>query len=270
METNKPVEQSGDNPYRSPIFRRVSGPHIVGKNLEHTGLVMEWWQGPHLCHVDVLHHCPLKEKGTNYSHEAVFPAERIATAVEAASFSVVEVNGKKYLPLDALLTALFQSGKANRPFMEVIREFPHPIQDLSKWHSAPQRGNLIDQLEDEGFELYLCDAAVKAQGKFIQQIFWLANAKCPVHAAEIAADWGNWFRESETLAVAPVDEAGILRIPWPRRAGRSMINLLLATATAPWVPRPSPEAVADAWVGQADGRENYFFKKRAAWNPDTG
>jgi hypothetical protein len=29
--------------------------------------------------------------------------------------------------------------------MEVIREFPHPIQDLSKWHSAPQRGNLIDQ-----------------------------------------------------------------------------------------------------------------------------
>jgi hypothetical protein len=106
---------------------------------------MEWWQGPHLCHADVLHHCPPQEKGTNYYHEAVFPAERIATDVEAASFSVVEVNGKKYLPLDALLAALFQSGKANRPFMEVIREFPHPIQDLSKWHSAPQRGNLIDQ-----------------------------------------------------------------------------------------------------------------------------
>lgn len=208
METNKPVEPSGDNPYRSPIFRRVSGPHIVGKNLEHTGLVMEWWQGPHLCHADVLHHCPPKEKGTNYYHEAVFPAERIATAVEAASFSVVEVNGKKYLPLDALLAALFQSGKANRPFMEVIREFPHPIQDLSKWHSAPQRGNLIDQLEDEGFELYLCDAAVKAQGKFIQQIFWWANAKCPVHAAEILVGFepkfnAEWVITTDEPNLAP-------------------------------------------------------------------
>ncbi len=81
-----------------------------------------------------------------------------------------------------------------------------------------------------------------------------------IRTTALAADWGNWFRESETLAVAPVDEAGILRIPWPRGAGRSMINLLLATATAPWVPRPSPEAVADAWGGQADGREDYFFK----------
>ncbi len=208
METNKPVEQSGDNPCRSPIFRRVSGPHIVGKNLEHTGLVMEWWQGPNLCHVDVLHHCPPKEKDTNYYHEAVFPAERIATTVEAAAFSVVEVNGKQYLPLDALLIALFQSGKANRPFMDVIREFPHPIQDLTKWHSAPQRGNLIDQLEDEGFELYLCDAAVKAQGKFIQQIFWWANAKCPVHAAEILVGFepqlnAEWVITTDEPNLAP-------------------------------------------------------------------
>jgi hypothetical protein len=186
MEPNKHVENARDNPYRSPIFRRVSEPHIVGKNLEHTGIVMEWWDGQKLCFAEVLHHCPPKEKGANYYHGAVFPADRLATAVEAMAFTVAEVDGKKYLPLDVLLLAIFQSGKANRPFMDVIREFPYPTQELSKWHPAPQRGNIIDQMEDEGFELYLCDAAVKAGGKYIQQIFWWAHPKSPVHAAEIA------------------------------------------------------------------------------------
>lgn len=174
-----------DNPYRSPIFRRVSDPHIVGKDLTHTGLIMEWWQEQNLRFVDVLHFCPPKENGTSFYHQAVFPAEQIATAIEASAFSVVEMDGEKYLPLDVLLAAIFASGKANRPFMEVIREFPFPAQELSKWHTAPQRGNLIGQLENEGFELYLCDAAVKGGNKFIQQIMWWANAKCPIHAAEM-------------------------------------------------------------------------------------
>jgi len=182
--TKSSVDATG-NPYRSPIFRRVSEPHVVGKNLTHTGLVMEWWQEQRLHFVDVLHYCPPKEKSTNYYHQAVFPADQIALAVEVAAFALVEVSGKKYLPVDVLLVAMFVSGNANRPFMEVMREFPHPTQELTKWHTAPQRGNLIDQLEDEGFELYLCDAATKSGKRYVQQIMWWANTKCPIHAAEI-------------------------------------------------------------------------------------
>ena len=198
MEPNKHVE-NGDNPYRSPIFRRVSAPYGAGKNLTHTGLVMEWWQPQRLRFVDVLQYCPPKEKGTSHYHQAVFPAVQLATTVEVAEFSLVELQGEKYLPLDVLLAAMFASGKANRPFMEVIREFPHPIQELSKWHPAPQRGNLIDQLEDEGFELYICDAAVKAGEKYLQQIMWWANAKCPLHAAEILVGFEPELKAEWTL-----------------------------------------------------------------------
>ncbi|MGO8677636.1 MAG: hypothetical protein ACLQVX_17400, partial [Limisphaerales bacterium] len=59
-----------------------------------------------------------------------------------------------------------------------------------------------------GFELYLCDAAVKAQGKFIQQIFWWANAKCPVHAAEILVGFepqlnAEWVITTDEPNLAP-------------------------------------------------------------------
>jgi hypothetical protein len=74
---------------------------------------------------------------------------------------------------------------------------------------------------------------------------------------DLAADWMKWFHENKTRPVPPVDEAGVLRIPWPQEAQDSDIDLMLATSTRPEPQRPTPQQIADAWIAQ--GGEDYFF-----------
>jgi hypothetical protein len=185
MDPNKNVDNTGNNPYRTPIFRRISAPYSAGKDLTHTGLVMEWWKQQRLGFVDIYHHTPPKVAGICSLRQSVFRADQFTIAVEAPAYSVVDADGKKYLPLDTLFVALFESGLANRRLLEAVKEFPHPEQELSKWQPSPQRGNLVEELEDLGFELYTCDAVLKHRGRHVLQIMWWANPKCPIHAAEI-------------------------------------------------------------------------------------
>jgi len=76
-------------------------------------------------------------------------------------------------------------------------------------------------------------------------------------AKGLGAEWANWFGKSKTQPVAPVDETGVLRIPWPPGARESDIEIILATSTAPERPRATAQKMADAWI--AMGGEDYFF-----------
>lgn len=74
--------------------------------------------------------------------------------------------------------------------------------------------------------------------------------------------WCQVFRERESSAVSPVDDRGVLRIPWPVNASGAAANFdfLLATATRRECSRPTVEAISDAWIQQTAGHECYFFE----------
>jgi hypothetical protein len=74
-------------------------------------------------------------------------------------------------------------------------------------------------------------------------------------ATRWAREWVSRNRRTKVrLREARVVD-GILDIPWPQ--GADDVDLLLATATRPTKPMPTPEGVADAWIKNGD--ECYFF-----------
>ena len=80
--------------------------------------------------------------------------------------------------------------------------------------------------------------------------------------ADWLATWRNHFR-SKASAIPPVDDQGILRIPWPvtTAEGRpAEVGAVLATATKAEAKRPTATEIADAWIDQRYGHERYFFE----------
>lgn len=77
-----------------------------------------------------------------------------------------------------------------------------------------------------------------------------------------SAAWAEHFH-SKTSPVSPVDDRGILHIPWPLTASEARrvdVDVVLATATKAEDQRPSAADIADAWLGQHNGHERYFFE----------
>ena len=81
-----------------------------------------------------------------------------------------------------------------------------------------------------------------------------------LHNPELVASWSRHFQEAGASSVSPVDEAGLLQIPWPKRVdGQPLdVDVLLATSNRE-TRTPAPEQIADAWMEHA-GTEEYFFK----------
>jgi hypothetical protein len=77
---------------------------------------------------------------------------------------------------------------------------------------------------------------------------------------ELRESWTRQFRASVARSVAPVDQEGLLGIPWPTTTDGAGVDLdvILATATRPDPTIPPPEDVADAWC--VHGHEEYFFE----------
>lgn len=77
--------------------------------------------------------------------------------------------------------------------------------------------------------------------------------------------WGATFQAAKPPQIRVVDENGRLCIPWPRRSDGEMVagpDIILATATMPRPldERPAPQDIAEAWIGQVEGHERYFFE----------
>ena len=72
--------------------------------------------------------------------------------------------------------------------------------------------------------------------------------------------WAAWFGESGTQAMGVVTGDGTLSLEWPTAGARRLgLDVILATATR----RKGEQGagpVADAWVSQNEGHEEYFFR----------
>lgn len=76
--------------------------------------------------------------------------------------------------------------------------------------------------------------------------------------------WADHFRfRANASPILPVDEDGVLRIPWPTttlEGAPAGVDMILATATRAEATCPSAEDIADAWLVQNNGNERYFFE----------
>lgn len=77
--------------------------------------------------------------------------------------------------------------------------------------------------------------------------------------------WRATFQAAKPPQLRVVDPDGLLSIPWPRRLDGEMVagqDIILATATMPRPldERPSPQDIAEAWIGQEEGHERYFLE----------
>lgn len=91
---------------------------------------------------------------------------------------------------------------------------------------------------------------------------------------KLAADWADHFRRVRAQGVSVIGADGRLGIPWPVTLGREPadFDVILATATKPEADRPTARDVADAWIAQTGGHENYFFENvlHGIRTPDDG
>jgi hypothetical protein len=80
-------------------------------------------------------------------------------------------------------------------------------------------------------------------------------------ASGYAQNWCEVFRKKAS-PVSPVDDRGILGIPWPETTERvaADADFILGTATRRECESPSVKDIVDAWLNQVGGHEHYFFK----------
>ncbi len=79
--------------------------------------------------------------------------------------------------------------------------------------------------------------------------------------SSLMKEWTNFFRKVKAQCVSIVDSDGKLNIPWPNTMDGQPVDLdvILATSTKLEEKRPTAQAIADAWIGQCNGNESYFF-----------
>jgi hypothetical protein len=82
-------------------------------------------------------------------------------------------------------------------------------------------------------------------------------------ATDLRNEWADHFSRSKTCPIFPVDNKGLLGIPWPTTGDNNMpidVDVILATATCPQAFPAKPSEIAEAWVKQYCGYEKYFFE----------
>lgn len=152
---------------------------------------------------------------------------------------------------------------------------------------SSSRGNTFtmtfapDSLPGQGV-LISCRASIDNVTAFVADAEALWKAEQPsAPAGSIGASWGcvgvmfcaeaapwrlawtDHFCAKASASVPPVEEDGVLCIPWPVRVADGTaadVDVILATATRAEVKRPTAAEIADAWIDQCDGRERYFFE----------
>lgn len=85
----------------------------------------------------------------------------------------------------------------------------------------------------------------------------------------LKADWAQYFAKAGRM-VTCLGADGLLNIDWPIEidGGRAPFDLLLATATVPAAERPTPAAIADAWIDRGDADYFFYNVKHGIRTPD--
>lgn len=82
-----------------------------------------------------------------------------------------------------------------------------------------------------------------------------------VNSGGCLQDWAKYFSEN-AHAISPVDQSGVLQIPWPTMldGAPADVDLILAIAVKAEATCPGAKDIADAWLSQNKKKERYFFE----------
>ena len=129
-------------------------------------------------------------------------------------------------------------------------------------HPIPDLGALLSEAE----ELWKAENRHAESGSIAARTGWGCVGflfRDQAASAPWLREWADVFHNKVASPIPPVDKEGLLSIPWPAAAvDDSAIDLdvVLATATRADEPRAGADSIADAWIGQDQGHERYFFK----------
>ena len=129
--------------------------------------------------------------------------------IEVSDFMVVEVDKVTYLPLEALIVALYDNDIANRPFMEVMREYPHNEFSKPPPFDLPTEELLVPEIEGQGFSMMMCSTMSrfgqpKEHKQSVAEISWASHLKgLPHPVASIEFDLeprikASWYKPCPT------------------------------------------------------------------------
>jgi len=120
----------------------------------------------------------------------------------------------------------------------------------------------IESLNDEAKQLWIAEdesAQAESIGASWGCVGALFGGDVP---GEWARDWCEVFRKKIDDVVSPVDDHGLLGIPWPRATNGDPVevDIILAVATRGECQKPTPRIIANAWINNDQGHERYFFE----------
>jgi len=121
----------------------------------------------------------------------------------------------------------------------------------------------IDDLRGEAEELWAAERKEKVDGS-IGAGWGCVGAMFKDESLDVCKQWTAYFRCAGFRSIPPVDQKGLLRIPWPLLTENNRaadFDVILATANkAKPLNVPTAQEIADAWIDQSEGYEQYFFK----------
>ena len=121
----------------------------------------------------------------------------------------------------------------------------------------------IDDLKDEAAALWKAERCEAGPGEIgygwgcVGALFGSDEAR-----EALRSDWHAHFRKIRKEGLSVVRSDGELDLAWPETVTDEPVTLdiILATATLPEPEPPATQTLADAWLGQNDGRESYFLE----------
>lgn len=126
----------------------------------------------------------------------------------------------------------------------------------------------VEHLIEEARRLWAAERKAKVSENVSAD--WGCVALLPNPARRIAErivnDWAKHVRNRKGYGNEPVDEHGVLKIPWPEPADGSDLELdaLLATSTLANRKRPSIAAIAKGWTTPKGKKHiDYFIQNKA-------
>ena len=140
----------------------ILGPYFVGRlqtKLSETGvsplkLTMEWATPAKSYAIHLFRNRSVSLQDRTRLEHLVFPEQELSCDIEYQEWKATRTQNGLFLPLDALLGALYGPGNTARPIFETLSELASAVQlDLLLNHSVQASGMLTPEAEARGFRL---------------------------------------------------------------------------------------------------------------------
>jgi hypothetical protein len=141
-------------------------------------------------------------------HHIVVQANNIPCEVTCPKYQAIETHGGAFVPLEAVLAAVYRNNEVNRDIREVLQELGEfvSLHNFIRDH-VPKEGLLLPAVEQAGFRI----VNVLREGDVVRmELGWLpatstnlfhtANCQFRVQAGAIAEDC--WIQSEETVGIS--------------------------------------------------------------------